>query len=389
MTTPKSQPTIALVYDRAAAQGGAERVLVALRQAFPDATLYTSLWNESEAPWSKGWAVRSSWLQFLPTWARRYRWWGWLMPFIFEGMDVSQADIVISVTGESAKAIITKPNQLHICYLLTPTRYLWSHSAEAVVSLWPIFRPLARRVIRLLQKWDRLTATRPDVIIPISKLVRQRSEKYYQRSTEEPIYPPLTNLAPAETPGFIPTGDFLLTWGRHVAYKRFDLAIEAAVQRKASLVVAGDGPMTKRLQRLAKKLDPVGKYVTFVGRIPDGELRWYLEHAQGAVFPQIEDFGISAGEAAMAGCPVVVHSQSGVAETLTAQQAIFIEKESREAVVAGIKQLQAKQWSRLDIKKQARHYAGEHFVRVWTQAVSRHWDKHSRSLINGTKGNHD
>lgn len=376
------QPKIALVYDRAAAQGGAERVLIALRQAFPNAPLYTSLLQTKEAPWTAGWTIRTSWLQRLPKWMRRYRWWGWVMPLVFESFDLSRFDVVISVTGESAKAVITQPHQLHICYLLTPTRYLWSHRDQTVSSLPQIFRPAARKILTVLSKWDRAISSRPDVIIPISKLVAQRSEEFYGRKTLSPVYPPLTVFPPAQAPqgDKTPPQPFFVTWGRHVAYKRFELVIQAAVQQKAKLVVIGQGPETPKLRRLAQKIDKKGQYVSFVGRVSDAELHWYASQAVGAIFPQLEDFGIAAGEAVMVGCPVLVHKNSGVTEILSSDQCVTINDETVAEVQAGLKKLQAKKWSHLDMKHQARQYAGERFIAQWPQLVQKLWQQHKTSL---------
>jgi glycosyltransferase involved in cell wall biosynthesis len=380
MAVPKAL-RIALVYDRAAAQGGAERVLVGLHEAFPNAPLYTSLLNRSEAPWSAGWSIRTSWLQRLPSGLRKYRWWGWVMPFVFEGFDFSAYDVVISVTGEAAKSIITQPHQLHICYLLTPTRYLWSNREGAEASIWKPLQPLAKKVLRALAKWDKATSARPDVIIPISQLVSQRSQEFYGRKTRSPIYPPLTLLPTPQAPVTLPEEPYLFSWGRHVAYKRFELVIEAAVKEKTRLILAGQGPQTKQLRSLAKKLDSQQKFVRFLGRISDAELHWYLQHAAGAIFPQIEDFGIVAGEAVLAGCPVLVHEKSGVTEILTRDQSVTIDSETVAQVRSGMKQLLAKTWPRLDMQHQARQYAGERFVKQWPLLVEKLWLEHQTKLL--------
>jgi glycosyltransferase involved in cell wall biosynthesis len=376
------QPKIALVYDRAAAQGGAERVLIALRQAFSNAPLYTSLLQTKEAPWTAGWIIRTSWLQRLPKWVRRYRWWGWVMPLVFESFDLSRFDIVISVTGESAKAVITQPHQLHICYLLTPTRYLWSHRDQTVSNLPLIFRPLARKVLVFLARWDKVISSRPDIIIPISELVAQRSEEFYGRKTLAPVYPPLTVFPPAQAPqaGKTPTQPFFVTWGRHVAYKRFELVIQAAVNQRVRLIVIGQGPETAKLRRLAQKLDKNQQYISFVGRVSDAELHWYALQAVGAIFPQLEDFGIAAGEAVMAGCPVLVHKSSGITEILSSDQCVTLNEETVAEVQVGLKKLQAKKWSHLDMKHQARQYAGERFIAKWSQLVQKLWQQHKTSL---------
>ncbi|MCD8507098.1 hypothetical protein LRY58_02240 [Candidatus Woesebacteria bacterium] len=142
ITTPESSaalPKVALVYDRLNSSGGAEKVLIELQKLYPDAPLYTSVFDADRTPWlAPGSQVHTSWLQYVPGARRRHQWFGWLMPFLFELFDFSAFDIVISVSSEAAKGILTQPHQLHVNYLLTPTRYLWSHQEEYVQQV-PFF----------------------------------------------------------------------------------------------------------------------------------------------------------------------------------------------------------------------------------------------------------
>lgn len=372
-STRSAEPRIALVYDRVAAQGGAERVLQSLHRAFPEAPLFTSVWNPNQAPWSAGWSIHTSWLQHLPQWARRYRWWGWIMPLVFESFSLSEYDVVISVTGEFAKAVVTQPQQLHICYLLTPTRYLWSDTDTAVKSLPGALRGLAKKVMTILQRWDVVLAQRPDIIIPISKLVAQRCEQFYNRTTIEPVYPPFTQLSTVIEPVYQPTGEFVFTWGRHVAYKRFDTTIQAAVQAKTQLIIAGEGPETQRLKKLARKIDPKQHRIHFVGQISDGQLRWYLERTRAAVFPQIEDYGIAVGEAVLLGCPVIVQKKSGVSEILTAKHGILIVEESITAVTSAIEEILSRSKSRENIDASVQNYTEKEFIKHWQKFVRQAW----------------
>ena len=156
---------VVLVYDRVNKFGGAERVLMALHEIWPEAPLYTSVYDPESTPWTKGWDVRPSFLQKFP-WARRnHESLGWLMPLAFESLDLSGFDVVISLTSEAAKGVITSPRQLHICYLLTPTRYLWSHAVAYLGTVPLPLRPLAFVAQLKLRHWDFVAAQRPDHII--------------------------------------------------------------------------------------------------------------------------------------------------------------------------------------------------------------------------------
>ena len=163
--------------------------------------------------------------------------------------------------------------------------------------------------------------------------------------------------------------------------------IEAAVLEKKRLIVIGQGPQTAHLHRLARRLDPQQQYVWLIGRVSDAELHWFAEHAVGAIFPQLEDFGIAAGEAVLVGCPVLVHKKSGITEILSDEQCVTMESETLSEVRAGIKKLGSKKWSRLDMKHQARQYAGERFIGQWPQLVQKLWHEHKTSLHQSSERN--
>lgn len=380
MKTAKRQFRTALVYDRVNSWGGAEKVLLALHRLYPDAPLYTSVYEPAAAPWAKGWRVRTSWLQHWGWARRRHRLFGWLMPLLFASFDLSGFDLVISVTSESAKAVRTSRRQLHVCYLLTPTRYLWSHQRQYLAKLPGWSRPLARLGMSGLRLIDRLVAQSPDIIIPISNRVGARARRFYRRRVEPPLYPPVDTLGRSRAPKFQPAGFFIFAWGRQVEYKRFDLIIRAAAAARVKVVIAGCGPETPQLERLAALHDPRGRLVRLVGQLSAGEIQWYLERAAGAVFPQEEDFGIAIMEAQLAGCPVVVHPKSGAAELLRPSSGVFLEGESLSDLVRALRRLRRKTWRRLDIARQARHYAGAYFATQWRTRLKRLKEHHEQHL---------
>ncbi len=160
---------VALVYDRVNKWGGAERVLLVLHELFPDADLYTSVYNKERAKWAKIFSVVPSFLQEFPFAKDAHEFYPLLMPAAFESFNFDDYDLVISVTSEAAKGIITKPQTLHICYCLTPTRYLWSGYDEYFTS--PLEKILSYPAISYLRKWDRVASSRPDVFVAISKEV--------------------------------------------------------------------------------------------------------------------------------------------------------------------------------------------------------------------------
>ena len=178
----------AIVYDRVNKWGGAERVLLALHEMFPDAPLFTSVYSPEKATWAASFSeVTTSFLNKIKYLRTRNQLIPYLMPIAFETFDFTGYDLVISVTSEAAKGVITKPPTLHICYCLTPTRYLWSHYNSYFKG--PSLQ-VTKPVVSYLRYWDKIAAQRPDVMVGISTEVQNRIKKYYERESEL-IYPPV------------------------------------------------------------------------------------------------------------------------------------------------------------------------------------------------------
>ena len=303
---------VALVYDRVNKWGGAERVLLALHEMFPDAPLYTSVYDEKKAPWAKVFPkVYTSFLQHIPFAKSNHELFGWLMPFAFEsfstagGARFDKYDLVISVTSEAAKGIITKPCTIHVCYCLTPTRYLWSHYDLYFKN--PIMRSISKPIVRYLKNWDKIAAQRPDRIISISSEVERRIKKYYNRDSEI-IYPPVK--APGTRQKALGTRHHYLVVSRLVPYKRVDLAVKAFNKLKLPLVVVGTGSQANNLKLIAKN------NIKFVGEVSEEELVKYYEGAKALIMPQEEDFGIVAVEAQFFGVPVIAYKKGGALDTV-------------------------------------------------------------------------
>lgn len=374
-------PSIALVYDRVNTPfGGAENVLLALHQAFPTAPLYTSVFNDKRAQWAKSFQVKPSWLQSIPGVANHHRWFVPLMPLAFESLDLDTYDIVISVTSAEAKGVLTKPNQLHICYLLTPTRYLYSHRPEYEHSQLPfqipVIKQLAQVVFNYLTWWDQAAAYRPDVIVPISRLVANRVRRYYHRDAAKIVYPPIDIAIPkkSELLPFLPTylpKRYLLVISRLVDYKRVDLAIQAAQQVKKPLVIVGEGPALPDLSKLA------GSNTYFLGNVSSMQRAALVDQAEAVLMLGIEDFGITAIEVAMQGTPVILHSDSGAAELLPNRVvALHINQLTVKAVVSAIRHISTTSFYFSQFQKNMRKYAITNFVERFRAMVLDQWREH-------------
>jgi glycosyltransferase involved in cell wall biosynthesis len=303
---PPTNSKVAIVYDRINKFGGAERVLLTLHEMFPNAPLYTSLYNKETAKWADVFPkVYTSFLQNIPILKNHHELLGWLMPMAFEQFDFNKYDFVISVTSESAKGIITGTNTFHICYMLTPTRYLWSGYGEYFTN--PIFRFISKPIVNYLRWWDRVASTRPDKIVSISSEVQKRVKKYYGRDSEV-IFPPADLIS--SNPSNTKLGDYYLYVGRLVRYKRVDLLIEVFNDLGLSLVIVGTGSEERRLKQKAKK------NIAFLGSVSDNDLVNIYSKAKAFLMPQNEDFGITAVEAQSFGVPVIAYNRGGTKDTV-------------------------------------------------------------------------
>jgi glycosyltransferase involved in cell wall biosynthesis len=305
---------IAFVYDRVNKIGGAERVLAELHAMWPHAPLYTAVYDPATAPWAKNFQVKTTFLQNIPFARRHHEWFAWLTPMAFSVLPFDQYDVVLTITSAEAKGIITKPHTLHICYCLTPTRYLWSgvdmYMKETGFGVFhALVQYVYKKMLPMLKSWDFIAAQRPDIYIAISQRVKKRIETYYKKTVSDVIYPPV------DTDFFVPSqehkeiGEYYLVVSRLVPYKRVDLLVQVCTKMKRNLIVLGTGPDIKRLKKLA------GPTIQFIDKnLTDNTLAGYYRNCRAFLYAGDEDFGIVAGEAQSCGKPVIAYAKSGVSE---------------------------------------------------------------------------
>jgi len=327
---------VALVYDWVDKWGGVERLLLVLHKMYPNAQLYTSFYNRKTATWAKDIRVKTSFMQDLPEFVKKNRVLSLpFFPFAFRSFDFSSYDTVISVTSSFAKFIQTKPSTdstsspqaNHICILLTPTRFLWSHQKEYFPHV-TIIRMMVTPMLFLLRWWDKKAAQSPDILFSISEHVQKRVKKYYERESEV-LYPPfnyeswnkvkskvksqkskvrvkIQNTFPLD----IQNTSYYLVVSRLEPYKKIELVFRLFNQSKQPLIVVGSGTQEKKLKNMASENILVFKNLSEV------ELGYLYKHAQALIMPQNEDFGYISLEAQFFGCPVVSYKNSGAAETI-------------------------------------------------------------------------
>lgn len=281
-------------------------MLLALRKIFPSAPLYTAVYNPETSKWADIFDVKPSFLTSFPLARRSHEVYAMMMPLAFESFSFDEYDLVISVTSEAAKGILTKPHTKHLCYCLTPTRYLWSGYDEYFSN--KAFRIISSPAVNYLRSWDLIAAQRPDLIIAISNEVQRRIKKYYNRDSQV-IYPPV--FLPKKNNLKKSAGDFFLAVSRLVPYKRIDLAIKACNQLHLPLLIIGSGSEEKYLKSIA------GPTIKFRKNLSEEELADAYNGCRALIFPGREDFGLVMVEALSYGKPVIAYVEGGAAEIVS------------------------------------------------------------------------
>jgi glycosyltransferase involved in cell wall biosynthesis len=318
---------VAIVYDRVNKWGGAERVLLALHEIYPKAPLYTSVYDPKKASWAKVFPrVYTSFLQNVPFAKSNHELFAPLMPLAFFLFDFSKFDLVISVTSEAAKNIRTKGRTLHICYCLTPTRYLWSGYKEYFKK--KLLKNITKPIVSIMRFLDKSAADRPNVIVAISGEVQKRIKKYYKRNSVV-IHPPV-NIS--KTQKHKDAKYYLLVSRLDFGYKKVDLAISAFNKLGLPLVIVGAGREEKKLKKIA------GDSIIFAGRVEEEKLSNYYRNAKALIMPQEEDFGIVSVEAQSYGVPVIAFGRGGATDTvLNKKTGLFFNKQTPASLISAVR----------------------------------------------------
>ena len=377
---------VAIIHDYLNQYGGAERVLESLLKIFPDAHIYTLLYDKNrtlgkfhnnihKTSFLDFGLVRLNHRPFIP-----------LMPTAVSTMTVDDDyDLVISATAGYAKGVSirhrkeNKSNPFHLSYCYTPLRYAWEIDNYFAN---PIFKTVFRPAFNYLKNWDREAAQKPDVLLTISKFIAGKIKAYYGREAEV-IYPPVDytkfHLEIRNPKSEI--RNYYLAVGRLLHYKKFDLIVEAFRELGAPLKIVGMGPEYHKIKnQISPKHPPAGgatgqvnisaqggsasggKNIELIPFVSDDELRKLYNGAQALIFPQVEDFGLTAAEAQACGTPVIAFRGGGALEIVgDGVTGIFFEKQNVESLIQAVRRFEKLKFNRRKISQISRRFTFESF----------------------------
>ena len=378
---------VALVCDWLTNVGGAEKVLLRIHQLYPEAPIYTSKYDPKGINWFDVADVRTGWLQKFPAKMRRVL--GPFRQWYFSHLDLSDYDLIISVTGAEAKAVksgkrlheagkknVKNPNGLHISYCHVPTQYYWQMYDDYVRNpgfgvLNPLVRFFFKLMVNPLRKADLKAAQNPDYFVTISEYAKDAIKKYYGREAVV-VHPPVevddfkikikkSQKKQRKKRSVVENFDMTkayITTSRQVNWKRLDLAVQACLMVQRHLVVIGEGPEHKNLVRIAEGSDSV----KFLPLMKKEELVQCLAKARGYLFPSLEPFGIAPVEALATGCPVIAYGVGGARDYVKdGKNGLLFEPQSAKALAEAILKFEKMKFDRAKIAKTVDGFGVERF----------------------------
>jgi glycosyltransferase involved in cell wall biosynthesis len=385
------QPRVALAHDWLVGMRGGELVLDRLARLYGPTTLYTLVSDGRPlAEAIDACEIRASPLQFLPGAAGRMRrWYLPLMPWAVGRLRVEPCDLLISTSSAVMKSIQPPPGAVHLCYCHSPARYIWEQTEDYELGRSGRLRGLGLRLFRKrFQRWDHRTASRVTRFLANSKHTAARIRRCYERDAEV-VYPPV------RTRFFTPDAsvereDWLLVVSALEPYKRVDLVIDAAIRTGRPLKIIGDGSQRKALEARASgrgigasrrrgdggdDRSPIAdsrRPIQFLGRVSDEVVLDHYRRAAAFVFPQVEDFGITAVEAQAAGCPVIAMAAGGAQETVTEETGLFFAEQTVDQLAEAIERFFAdRSFDATCCRANAERFSEQAFDEAITQQVAR------------------
>ena len=350
---------IAIIHDWIVSYGGGEKVVLALHNMFPEAPIYTSVYNKKKMEkYFKGIDIRTSFIQKLPFGISKYRYYLPLMPLAFEQFDLSDYDLIISSSSCCAKGVNVNANSTHICYCHTPMRYAWDmynkYNQGNIIK-----KIIVAKQMNKLRQWDYITSNRVDKFIANSEYVKRRIEKHYRKEAVV-INPPIDNEFYISNNNERDYKDsYYLLVSRMVSYKKIDIIIEAFNELKLPLIIVGDGSEERKLKKIAKE------NITIIKNIPQKELKKLYDECKAYVFMAEEDFGMTMAEAQACGKPVIAYYKGGASEIVeNGVTGILVKEQTKENLKDSIVEME-KNYSKFQskiIREKAEKFKETNFI---------------------------
>jgi glycosyltransferase involved in cell wall biosynthesis len=355
---------VALVHDYLNQMGGAERVVLALHEIFPEAPIYTSIYDPGRVDTAfQSIDIRTSFMQKLPLVKKHHQPFLPFYPFAMERLDLHGYDLILSSSSAFGKGVITRPETMHICYCHTPMRWCWNYDEYVQRErLGSIARNILPFFITGLRVWDQTSSMRVDHFIANSPVVADRIRKYYRRDAV--VIPPPVEARRFTFDATTRAEEYFLIVSRFMPYKRIDLAIEACNRLQLPLVIIGSGRDENRLKSIA------GPTIRLMGRLSDEEVLHYYAHCRAFILPGEEDFGITPLEAQASGRPVIAYAAGGaLASVIDSVTGTFFQKQTVESLAEVLESFDERRYDPQTIRNHALEFDKPRFHRRILQFI--------------------
>lgn len=373
---------VAIIHDYLLQYGGAEKTLEAILELFPNAPIYTGLYSPKNLP--KTITRRDIHTIKNPLVKLFSKQFTFIMPLIFESLDLNKYDLILSDSSCWAKGVITQPDQLHISYIHTPPRFLYKYSVESPKRFKWYYKPSVAVLDHFLRIWDYCAGQRPDYLLANSLTIVQRIKKFYGRNATI-IHPPVEAPLHADERGNkskdVIQAPYFCSLGRLSAYKNFHILIQAFNLLNWDLIVMGTGPEEKNLRKLAQD----NPRIKILGRVSEEKKAQVLSGCKGLINPVVEeDWGIVPLEAMSHGKPVLAHKSGGATETIKENiTGMFFKSLELEKFIDSIKRFNQKieqnYYDSEKIKEHSRQFTKDRFKKEFLSFVKERWSEHIKN----------